>query len=380
MKGCAALVLSMILLHGCSEYTHEPTTTTPAAAETRSVARPERPNAADSVLVNGPGRWISQYIRRIFQDNLGHLWFATTNDGVVRYDGRSFTYFNAGNGFGSDWVSSVAQDASGALWFGTRDGVVRYDPSAGPPGAGGAAFARYTVRDGLPHDQVYCVIIDNRGHPWAATENGACHFDGKRFQPFNLPAADLSKHPYSAGPRRINWLLEDKSGHIWFASNGGGAYRYDPLAGKDTLVNIRMKDGLGDDFVQTMFVDREGALWFGTLHGGVSKYTSSAEGKGRLELVTTFGRQELRGEDVSVIHQDHNGTMWFGVTRVGLCSYNGRVFNFYNEKDGAGVRVVFGMMEDMDGQLWLGTGAGVYCVEDGRFKDWTKAIAMGSAQ
>ena len=300
---------------------------------------------------------VSQYIRCVFQDRDGNMWFGTTSDGVARYGDQGLSYFNARNGLGSDWVSGMVQDLQGDIWFGTRDGISRYD---------GERFTRYTTKDGLAHDQVYCVLLDRKGWLWAATENGVSCFDGKKFHPFPLPVADLSKHPYYEGPKRINWMIEDKAGNIWFASNGGGAYRYD---GK-RLTNLSTRDGLCDDFVQTMLQDRNGDLWFGTRHGGVCRYDGQS--------FTSYGREQLNGDDVSALYQNRNGTIWIGVTRVGLCSYDGRTFTRYSEKDGAGIRVIFCALEDSHGQLWFGTGAGVYRLESGAFVNWTKGDATGS--
>lgn len=94
---------------------------------------------------------VSTYIRCIFQDRDGNLWFGTTTDGAVRYDGHSLDHFNARNGFGSDWVNAIAQDAHGDLWFATRDGAVRYD---------GATFLRYTTTDGLASDHIWSMLVD----------------------------------------------------------------------------------------------------------------------------------------------------------------------------------------------------------------------------
>ena len=65
---------------------------------------------------------ISGYVRRIFRDKAGHLWFATYGSGIGRYDGKSMSYFT---GFEADIVRDIATDKSGNLWFATNAGAFR---------------------------------------------------------------------------------------------------------------------------------------------------------------------------------------------------------------------------------------------------------------
>ena len=71
----------------------------------------------------------------ILQDEGGHLWFATLDNGVSRYDGRVFQTVNQEDGLGHNTVRSIGRDREGHIWFGTNNGLTRYlpkDPS--PPG------------------------------------------------------------------------------------------------------------------------------------------------------------------------------------------------------------------------------------------------------
>lgn len=339
---------AMLFVSSCTEQERS------SAQEDGSSQTAVQPPSATLARAPGDTAQISQYIRRVFQDRDGNMWFGTTSDGVARYDGRSLTYFGAAEGV-SDWVSSIAQVSNGDLWFGTRDGVVRYD---------GQRSTRYTTKDGLISDRVHFVLVDRSGTLWCATELGVSRYDGSTFTSFPIPAADLSHFPYYENPAQINWITEDRTGNIWFATNGGGAYRWD---GK-TLTNLAENEGLCNNFVQTMLEDRAGNMWFGTRSGGACKYDGSS--------FTTFGREELKGDNVFALYQDSGGLVWIGVTAYGLCSYNGSRFVCYNEADGAGIRVIMSMLEDAKGQLWLGTGAGLYRLEAGKFTNWTKADAL----
>ena len=70
---------------------------------------------------------VSQYIRSIFQDSKGNLWFGTLGEGVVRYDEETLTYFSDPEGFITNTVYAINEDKNGNLWFGTDQGVYKYD-------------------------------------------------------------------------------------------------------------------------------------------------------------------------------------------------------------------------------------------------------------
>lgn len=306
---------------------------------------------------------ISTYIRCIFQDREGHLWFGTTTDGVVRYDGSSLDYFNAHNGFGSDWVNAIVEDASGHLWFATRDGVVRFDPPTAL-GSGSNPFTRYTTSDGLASDRVWCLLLDSQGSLWAGTYEGVSRFDGRRFSTLTLPAVDLSAHPYYEDPKKINAMVQDHNDLIWFATNGGGVYRYDG----NGIAHLSEQQGLCSDFVQTMLVDREGLIWFGTRFGGLCTYSPSK-----------FTSVDSTAEDQNVLYQQVDGTLWTVNMYVGLCRRDAGAKACFTEHDGAGIRVPMSVLEDGRGRVWIGTGAGLYHYDRGTFKHMTRTELMRTA-
>ncbi len=306
-----------------------------------------------------PDAPISQYIRHMFQDRDGNMWFGTTSDGAVRFDGRNLAYFTPATGFSNQWVSSIAQDVRGDLWFGTGGGVARFD---------GRVFTTYTIKNGLASDQVWCLLLDHNGWLWAGTEEGVSRFDGRTFSTFPIPAADLSAFPYYTYPKQINCMIEDKAGTIWFGTNGGGVYRYDGKA----LTNLSEKDGLCNNFVQTILEDRAGNLWFGTQFGGLCTYDGTT--------FTTYTRKDLKGDHVWTLYQTSDDALWIAMARTGLCRYDGESFTCYNEKDGEGVRVVQSLTEDAIGQLWVGTSNGVYRFNDGRFTPFSKEDALRGSE
>lgn len=364
MKPILAVVFAVLCLSSCTEGEKAPATTDRVVPSKASTAQLDSTTLAER-LSKPPTdtEQISQYIRRMFQDRDGNMWFGSTSDGVARWDGHSLTYFTTAEGLSGNWISSMAQDAQGDLWFGTGGGVSRYPSTA--LRAGEDRFTTYTTKDGLASDQVWCMLLDRSGGLWSGTEEGVSRFDGKSFSPFPIPAADLSKFPYYKYPKQINAMIQDKAGNIWFASNGGGAYRFD---GK-TLTNLSEKDGLCNNFVQSILEDRAGNIWFGTRYGGLCVY----DGK----RFKTFPWNELNSDHIWTLLQDQAGLIWASADGYGLCRYDGKIFTCYTENDGAALTNVQSLLEDANGQLWVGTSSGVYRFIGGTFINWTKADAVG---
>ncbi len=373
------LICAVVLASSCSEQVKTPESV--GGQPPPSAAQPDSATLA-ARLTQPPGETeqISQYIRCMLQDREGNLWFGTTSDGVARFNGRSLEYFTPANGFSSNWVGSMAQAANGDIWFATGGGVSRYDPSAALR-TGGTGFTNYTTKDGLASDQVWSVLEDRNGGMWFGTEEGVSRFNpstalrtgSRTFSSFPIPAADFSEHPYYKYPKQINCIIEDKAGSIWFASNGGGVYRYDG----SWLTNLSEKDGLCNNFVQTIMEDMSGNLWFGTRNGGLCKYDPLAVLRAGGKILTPFGRKDgVLGDQIWVIYQDSGGIIWIGASAYGLCSYNGKVFTCYTEQDGAGLKNVQSILEDANGQLWIGTSSGVYRYTGGKFSNWTKEDAL----
>ena len=366
-------LMVLLLSISCNETDKSPLPNRTDAAPSRSAARED--SAASKSTANGTDsvEQISQYIRRMFQDRDGNIWFGTETDGVARYSGRSLDYFSPVEGFSGTSVRGMVQDVRGDLWFATRGGVSRFD---------GTQFTSWTTKDGLANDQVWCVLLDKSGGLWFGTEGGVSRFEpstslrpgSKTFTSFPLPAADLSGAPnVNQSPRLINAIIEDKAGNIWFGSNGNGAYKYDGR----TLTNISKKDGLCDDFIQSMIEDRDGNLWFGTRFGGLCKYDPSVSRKpGKSAFITYTKEDGLTRELIWTLYEDGSGIIWIATAYAGLCSFDGASFTSYQQHEGLGNSSVHSVMEDAAGQLWVGTADGVYRFDGKRFFNWTKKNAL----
>ncbi len=314
---------------------------------------------------------IGEYIRRIFQDRDGNMWFGTQGEGVGRYDGKWLTYFTEKDGLGGNVVRSMAQDKEGNIWLGTSGGVTRYD---------GKTFTNFNEQDGLLHHDVWSILIDRTGKIWVGTFSGVSYLtpttegaSSWSFTTFSIPPADTINSSIGVRSQKVIWsMMEDRAGNIWFATNGGGAYRYD---GK-SLTHITRKDGLTDNSVQTILEDKKGNIWFATRYKGVSRYDPAmAIGPGAFTNFTT--KEGLPTNAVYALCEDNNGNIWIGTLGEGALRYDGKTFTNVKEKQGLTRNHVQSIYQDRNGTLWFGFSGGLFRLDGKVFINiTTKSILM----
>ncbi len=285
---------------------------------------------------------VSQYIRSIFQDSKGNLWFGTIGEGVVRYDVKTLRYFSKSDGFVNETVYAINEDKQGNLWFGTDQGVYKYD---------GKHFKNYRQKDGLSHIDITRkgILVDKTGTIWVGTHSGLFRYDpsaeSKGAQCFSLfaqlPAINV------AG------LLEDKSGNIWIATANKGVYKFD---GK-TISNIIDKEGLGENYAGGIAQDKAGNMWF-TMKKGICKY----DGKSISEYTNKEG---LEGTEFWGIYIENSGIIWV-TTRGSTTRFdpsiplpNPNAFRVFTSADGM-TCCVQSMFQDRAGNMWWGSGQGLF--------------------
>lgn len=309
---------------------------------------------------------ISQYVRRVFQDKAGNIWFGTQGNGVGRYDGKSLVYFTPKDGFDATVVRGILEDKSGNLWFATNNGVVRYDPK----GSAGSSFTGFTVKDGLSHNDVWSISEDKKGTVWVGTMGGVCCYDPKQaveksFKSFPIPEANVEIQPRFS--RRLAWsILEDNEGNLWFGMDGDGVRKYDPRRAVGKMFTIfTNKDGLADNNISSILQDKKGNLWFGTRNGGVSRY----DGKS----FTNFSERDgICYNFIWTMTEDKKGNIWFGSAGGGMSRYDGKSFTNFNEKNGLFNKHVQSIFEDKSGKLLLGTSGGAFRYDGKSFFNITK--------
>ena len=261
------------------------------------------------------------------------------------------------NGFSNAYL-----DKDGSIWFSSNGGgIYHYD---------GKTFKNYTEKNGLSSNQVFSIVSDNKNNLWFGTQNGLTKYDRKKFEHIPLPYQEttglwLDKVYPIINPNAVHSIATDNNDNLWIGTAGGGAYLYDGKNFKSYLTKIGQKqeDSLHHNWIPFIRKDNKGNMWFASMtHGGVSQF----DGKEFTQFLIKDGLSE---DQVRAIFCDKTGKLWFGFNgnrNSGLTVYDGSSFKTYSLTDGLCNPRIWSIYEDKNGHLWLGANLGNLCVFDGQ--------------
>ncbi len=234
---------------------------------------------------------IEPFIRRVFEDRDGALWFASTTFSLIRVRAALGNRISYQEGLASIAVSSVAADSTGRIWVGTDDGVYTIASERAALALPGSE---------LPHRSVLTLYFDDSDRLWIGTTAGiTVHAGGEDRTPSALRG--LSGTPVLA-------VAEDGDG-FWIGTREGLFRLRD-----EELMSI---DGLDASEIRTLLAPTSGVLWIGT-HSGLYAFRDGVlehAGTGTpLEDVVVTALIELPGGALVAASQD-NGLFVYGAGR-----------------------------------------------------------------
>lgn len=179
---------------------------------------PERPDITFRYLTVEDG--LSQgSINCIYQDSIGFLWFGT-KQGLNKYDGFNIKIFDHNpadlSSLSNNNVNCITEDKNGDLWIGTSAGLNRLNNIT-------QTFTRYIANpldpNSLANDSILCLLVDTGGILWIGTKQGLDRFDPKN--EIFLHFTHDPNEPDSLSIGQVNVLTEDKAGNIWVGTDHG---------------------------------------------------------------------------------------------------------------------------------------------------------------
>lgn len=294
--------------------------------------------------------------RRIFEDRTGVIWIGTSTGGLNKFDPKrqrfNHYYHNPldDNSLSGNTVRSIFVDQDGILWIGTiGEGLNRFDRELNQ-------FTHYRPQPGranaLNDRDISCIYEDRFGMLWVGTwDSGLNRFDRKRnrFDHFVMDNND----PSSISGNRIMSIFEDREGDLWIGTDGHGLNRFNRT--DETfelfLAGARLQSN-------AVFEDSTGTIWLG-----------SWDGLYRFSKTQNEGTMYFVGNHVQALTEDIYGNMWLATYGTGiykialsdlLSAAPGQVpYVNYGENDGLPSNMVFGVLADASGHVWLSTNKGL---------------------
>ena len=196
-------------------------------------------------------------------------------------DTRYFEQLSIKDGLPHPNVHTILQDKMGFMWFGTEDGLVKYD---------GMTMTNYLFDrenpNSLSNNTIAFIYEDRAGYLWIATLTGGLNKFNPSTETFTRYQHDAN-NPNSISNNNFirgnNIILEDSFGILWIGTDGGGLNKFDPNTGIFTHYRHNANDpnSLSNDYILAIFstflADGTEVLWIGTNGGGLNKFIPATE-------------------------------------------------------------------------------------------------------
>lgn len=298
-------------------------------------------------------------VRTIFIDKNGIYWIGTYQGGVSKYD-KNLAFFNLRKsnpfdprGLTAPVVTSFSEDENGDIYVGTDGGGINL----------------YHRKTGLFDHPVFygkgkppAVLALELAGPelWIGTFMQGVYV-------LNIQSGKVSHYIKGEGPDGLSGndifcLKKDSKGNIWIGTNGNGVNVYDPVKGvfhrfdKDRSYQANSKV-LTNGFIRAIEEDGSGNMWIGTIGAGIVVYDPSLD---KMRVLNALN-SKLPSHDVQAICIGRSGRVWAGTPGKGLCLFDSttKKFTCYAEEQGLSNAVIYKILEDDAGKVWVSTNKGV---------------------
>ncbi len=298
----------------------------------------------------------------ILKDQRGFVWFGT-QDGLNRYDGYGFKIYkkdpSAFQSLSDNWIKSLAKDTQ-FIWIGTDNGLNRYDASQD-------SFLSFLPQNGNPkslnHKEITALCVDNTQKIlWIGTPKGIQTLHLNNENPNDL---SFERVALAAGEIGVNSIYQDKRGNLWIGHQKGiekwntQKKRFEIFEFTTPTPDLLQETLKGTAFLQ----DEKNNLWI-----TASQYLFQLDAKSLLTKntwdLTTISKQEDEKKILTTgIQQDKTGVIWI-TSNEGLFKYNpaNQLFKHITKDirnpDGLTANELFTVYADLSGIIWLGTYTG----------------------
>ncbi len=333
----------------------------------------------------------NNFVRTIFNDKMGNIWIGTAGGGINKYSPHKKRFYKLFHdpeketSFSHNMTRSIIEDSDGTVWIGTMGGGL----NAFVKNSGNRlSFTRsFTYLDNLSPNAITAIYEDRRGALWVGTWGDGIYrfpdykrnFVNAQKLKSNPPSYHYTKKegvPGALGSNIIQAIKEDSRGNLWVGSEAGlelfirsnntfRLFSHDPFK-QESISNNRIQSNC-------IFEDVQGNLWVGTWNG-LNKITAGQLNRQDIKNIkfiryshSVLDTNSLSDNRIISIYQNIDGVIWVGTYGGGVNKLevvktnNGRkeIFNKFTEADGLNSNVIYGILGDTKGNLWMSTTNGL---------------------
>lgn len=287
-------------------------------------------------------------VAQILQDDKGFMWFGTQN-GLHRYDGYSLKVFRhdpqRSSSLSGVFIYSLLRDRAGALWVGSDDGIDRFNPVT-------ETFERFAVEGvGSNPTNVSGISQDSAGTLWLSTLSGLYRLDSAAHRTTTLRHDPRDASTVSSSV--IQFVGEDAGGDLWVATSAGL-----DLLDRTTQKVVRHLPLPDSQRALVFRQDRHGNFWI--IHGAEGRLSVFDRSANELSEWRPASGADARPVSFNTMLEDRDGTMWFGTLNQGILKFDrdhGRFVRYMphaSDPNSLSDRRVNVLYQDKEGLIWAG--------------------------
>ena len=314
----------------------------------------------------------------ILQDRKGFMWFGTAN-GLNRYDGYSFKVYqhidSDSTSLSDNRIRAMAEDNLGRIWIGTSNGLNCFDPAT-------ETFKHYLYSENdsstISDNRISALLFSRNNILWIGSENGLNKFDPQTS--VNIRLTRQLKTRSNALANIINSIAEDANGSIWIGMWWGGLKKIDPgtLAITSFFSDQADPNSLSNDNVLSIFCAKDNSLWLTNYFGGLRRIDPQTCRYLPIEGLT-------KTLDLGTMSQDKSGNIWIkakpGSLVISHPSAQSSVILSARPGDDSSISTGFisSIFCDRTGIVWIGTDKGIsyYNPEVMKFAKYYHQVDIG---
>ncbi len=301
-------------------------------------------------------------IECIYQDSKGFIWFGT-RDGLNRYDGYQMAVYRYNgrdtNTISDNYIRFIYEDKNKTLWIATINGLNEFNRKENK-------FKRYkhdiNNANSISNNLVTGIHEDSKGNFWVSTYEGLnlLNRNNKNFIQFHHNPNQST----TISDDRVNYIYEDAENNLWLATESGlNLYNPDTKTFSAFIIPGDNNNIRANNVIRVIEGDNKGNLWLGTEDNGLFLFNRRAKTFTHYTHVEKES-QSLASNLVRTILMDKEGNTWIGGINGGLDLYNplsNSFFHYQNEPEkmfSLSQRTVSALYEDNQQNLWVGTHRG----------------------
>ncbi len=269
------------------------------------------------------------YIKEIFQDDEGNVWFASQSSGIAVLRDQAFTFYDFEQDTEVPAISSISM-IDDNYWYGSEGLLIWVD------GSNSDNRRFYVSSSGVPSDKITALFQDESQNLFIGTEYSGVYILKKglrHLSPFFIANNSLGKS--------INGIVASEEA-TWVATNNG-VYSVDLKDG--SIENQSTNTGLPHNIINDVLVDRNGEVWIATKSSGIQCITNeelsySIQGDPKLEFVDMI--------------EDDAGNIWAATKEDGVFKFDQDSIAVFNEENGLKAKYTYAVGVDPNGFIWVG--------------------------